>query len=55
MLDTCRHLEDQGFEVTYLPVKFSTGLIDLEDLKSAIRPDTLLVSTIFVHNEIGVI
>jgi cysteine desulfurase len=55
VLDTCRHLEDIGFEVTYLPVKFSTGLVDLDELKKAIRPDTLLVSVIFVHNEIGVI
>jgi cysteine desulfurase len=36
-------------------VKFGTGLVDLEDLKKAIRPDTLLVSVIFVHNEIGVV
>ena len=55
VLDSCRHLEDLGFEVTYLPVKYATGIVDLEELKKAIRPDTLLVSTIFVHNEIGVI
>ncbi len=54
MLDTCRRLEDEGFEVTYLPVK-TNGIIDLEDLKAAMRPDTLAVSTIFVNNEIGVI
>jgi cysteine desulfurase len=54
VLDSCRRLEDQGFSVTYLPVH-ENGLINLEDLKAAIRPDTALVSTIFVHNEIGVI
>jgi cysteine desulfurase len=54
VLDTCRHLEDEGLEVTYLPVQKS-GLIDLEALKNAIRPDTLAVSVMFVHNEIGVI
>lgn len=54
VLDTCRHLEDKGFKVTYLPVKFSTGLIDLEELKKAITPETLLVSCMYVNNEIGV-
>jgi cysteine desulfurase len=54
VLDTCRRLEDEGFEVTYLPVQ-TNGLIDLEELKRAIRPDTLMVSMIMVHNEIGVI
>lgn len=54
VLDTCRHLEDEGLEVTYLPVQKS-GLVDLETLKSAIRPDTLAVSVMLVHNEIGVI
>lgn len=43
-----------GFEVTYLPVEFETGLVNLEDLEKAMRPDTLLVSVIHVHNEIGV-
>ncbi len=54
VLDTCRHLQEKGFEVTYLPVE-KTGLIDLNVLKSAIRKDTLLVSVMFVNNEIGVI
>ena len=54
VLDTCRILESKGFEVTYLPVK-SSGLVDLETLKNAIREDTLLVSVIMVHNEIGVL
>lgn len=54
VLDSCRRLEDEGFEITYLPVQ-TNGIIDIEDLKKAIRPDTLLVSTIFVNNEIGVI
>lgn len=53
-MDTCRHLEDKGFEVTYLPVK-QNGLVDIEDFKKAVRPDTLLASIIFVNNEIGVI
>lgn len=54
VLDSCRHLQDDGFEVTYLPVK-NTGLIDLEELEAAIRPDTALVSIMAVNNEIGVI
>lgn len=53
-LDTMRELERQGFEVTYLDVK-EDGLIDLDVLKAAIRPDTVLVSVMFVNNEIGVI
>ncbi|MCP9758418.1 IscS subfamily cysteine desulfurase [Aquitalea sp. S1-19] len=54
ILDTMRELERQGFEVTYLNV-LENGLIDLEALKAAIRPDTILVSVMFVNNEIGVI
>ena len=54
VLDTVRELERQGFEATYLDVK-EDGLVDLEALKAAIRPDTVLVSILFVNNEIGVI
>ncbi|KAK0719582.1 pyridoxal phosphate-dependent transferase [Lasiosphaeris hirsuta] len=54
VLDSCRHLQDEGFEVTYLPV-ISSGLIDLEKLKAAIRPETAIVSIMAVNNEIGVI
>ena len=54
VLDTCRELERQGFEVTYLDVQ-PDGLLDMEVLKAAIRPDTILVSVMFVNNEIGVI
>lgn len=54
VLDTCRELERQGFEVTYLDVQ-PDGLLDLEAFKAAIRPDTILASVMFVNNEIGVI
>ena len=54
VLDSCRHLQDEGFDVTYLPVK-SSGLIDMAELEAAIRPDTALVSIMAVNNEIGVI
>lgn len=54
VLDTCRHLEQQGFEVTYLPVK-SDGLIDLDQLQASIKGSTVLVSVMAVNNEIGVI
>src|SRR5882757_5638976 len=54
VLDTCRELERQGFEVTYLEVQ-EDGLVDLERLRAAIRPDTILVSVMLVNNEIGVI
>jgi len=49
VLDTCRELERQGFEVTYLNVK-DDGLIDLDTFKAALRPDTVLVSVMFVNN-----
>ena len=54
VLDTCRELERQGFEVSYLDVQ-ADGLIDMDAFKAAIRPDTILVSVMFVNNEIGVI
>ena len=54
VLDTVRELERQGFEATYLEVE-EDGLLDFEKLKAAIRPDTILVSVMFVNNEIGVI
>jgi cysteine desulfurase len=53
-LDTMRELEREGFEVTYLDVK-DDGLLDLEVFKATLRPDTSLVSVMFVNNEIGVI
>jgi cysteine desulfurase len=53
-LDTMRELEREGYEVTYLDV-MENGLLDLEVLKAALRPDTILVSVMFVNNEIGVI
>lgn len=54
VLDSCRHLQDEGFEVTYLPV-LNTGLVDMAQLEAAIRPETCLVSIMSVNNEIGVI
>ncbi len=54
VLDTCRELERQGFEVTYLDPE-PNGLLDIEKFKAAIRPDTILVSVMYVNNEIGVI
>ncbi len=53
-LDTMRELERSGFEVTYLDVR-DDGLIDLDVFKAALRPDTILVSVMYVNNEIGVI
>tara|TARA_B110000467_G_C18338368_1_gene500584 strand:- start:2969 stop:4183 length:1215 start_codon:yes stop_codon:yes gene_type:complete len=54
VLDTCRELERQGFEVTYLDPE-KNGLIDLKKLEAAIREDTVLISIMHVNNEIGVI
>ena len=54
VLDTMRELEREGFDVTYLDVR-EDGLLDLERLKAAIRPDTILISVMYVNNEIGVI
>jgi len=53
-LDTMRELERHGFEVTYMDVQ-PDGLLDLEAFKAALRPDTILMSVVFVNNEIGVI
>lgn len=54
ILDTVRELERQGFSATYLDPE-SNGLVDLEKLKAALRPDTVIVSVMYVNNEIGVI
>ncbi len=54
VLDTVRELERQGFEATYLDVQ-ENGLLDLNVLKAAIRPDTVVVSVMFVNNEVGVV
>ncbi|KAG2731028.1 hypothetical protein G9P44_006177 [Scheffersomyces stipitis] len=54
VLDSARHMQDEGFDVTYLPVD-EHGLISLDDLKAAIRKDTILVSVMAVNNEIGVV
>ncbi|MGP1939258.1 MAG: IscS subfamily cysteine desulfurase [Arsenophonus sp. ET-DL9-MAG3] len=54
VLDTCHYLEQKGFEVTYLSPQ-NSGLIDLHDIKSVMRIDTILVSIMHVNNEIGII
>lgn len=53
-MDSCRKLSEEGFDITYLPVQ-TNGLISLEELENAIRPDTSLVSIMAVNNETGVI
>ena len=54
VLDSCRHLQDDGCEVTYLPVG-TDGRISMEELEKAMRPETMLVSIMTVNNEIGVV
>lgn len=54
VLNSCEELEQQGFEVTYLPVD-STGLVSLADVESALREDTVLISVMFVNNEVGTV
>jgi cysteine desulfurase len=54
VLDTCRVLERQGFEVTYVPVD-RTGLVDPDDIRKAITPHTILISVMYVNSEIGTI
>lgn len=54
VLHTCAELEQQGFKVTYLPVD-STGLVSLADVESALREDTVLISVMFVNNEVGTV
>lgn len=54
VLDTCKHLEEQGIQVTYLNVD-GNGLIDLKQLEAAIRPETILIALMYANNETGVI
>src|SRR5258706_2222575 len=54
ILDTCAYWESKGYEITYLPVQ-SDGILDIKQVRNAIRKDTILVSTMLVNNETGVI
>ncbi len=54
VLDTCKHIEKEGGEVTYLKVK-DNGLIDLAELEAAIKPNTILISIMYANNEIGTV
>lgn len=54
IIHTCQFLESQGYQVTYLPVN-RDGIVELNTLKSAIRPDTILISVMYANNEIGTI
>jgi cysteine desulfurase len=54
VLDSCRHLQDEGYSVTYLPVQ-TNGLVDMAQLEAAMRPETAIVSIMTVNNEIGVV
>jgi cysteine desulfurase len=53
VLDSCRALEQEGFDITYLPVQIATGMVNMNELESVMREDTLLVSVMAVNNEIG--
>ena len=54
VLDTCKHIEKEGGEVTYLKVK-DNGLIDLAELEAAIKPNTILIAIMYANNEIGTV
>src|SRR6476620_10150616 len=54
VLDTCKHIEKEGGEVTYLKVK-DNGLVDLEELEAAIKPNTILIALMYANNEIGTV
>ncbi len=54
VLNTCKYMEKEGFEVTYLKVD-SMGMLDLDELRSAIRPETILITIMYANNETGVL